>query len=243
MRIKGKDEWLLTRPIAHRGLHDREAPENSMGAFRKAVEADYPMELDVHISRDGELFIMHDGNIRRMTGVDRKCRDLFSEDLDKYRLSGTEYTIPRLKDVLEMVAGRVPVLIEIKNGNRVGRLERVLHEMLQNYPGLVAIESFDPFAIYYMKKLSADYCIGQLSEKFRSNRLPRIVKWGLSTCKMNFLTQPDFIAYDISELPLDFLRRQRKNGIALLGWTVKDRVDEEFAIKQCDNYIFENIRP
>jgi len=239
-----KDSWLLNRPIAHRGLHDktRGIPENSMGAFRAAVEADLPIELDVQITRDGTLFIMHDFNTERVTGVDFETKNLERAMLGDFRLLETEYSIPLFSEVLEMVDGRVPILVEIKSEDfRTGLLEQKVHEMLSAYKGEIAVESFDPLSIRYMRKKNPDYIIGQLSYEFEGkDNIPKPVIWLLKNCRLNFLSHPDFIAYDIKAMPKKFLRPLKKGGNkAIIGWTVRTDEDVRFAERECDNYIFE----
>jgi glycerophosphoryl diester phosphodiesterase len=239
-----KDSWLLTRPIAHRGLHDksRGIPENSMGAFRAAVEANLPIELDVQITRDGSLFIMHDFNTKRVTGVDFETRELELAMLGDFRLLGTEYSIPLFSEVLELVDGRVPILVEIKSEEfRTGLLEQKVYEALSEYSGEVAVESFDPLSIRYMRKKYPGCIIGQLSYDFEGkDDIPRPVIWLLKNCKLNFLSHPDFIAYDIKAMPKKFLKPLKDGGErAIIGWTVRTDDDVEFAERVCDNYIFE----
>lgn len=252
-RIRDADRWLLEQPVAHRGLHDGctaehgrmrfgRVPENSMGAFERAVHEGIPIELDLHLTRDGVIYVMHDANLKRMTGTSKGEKELLSAELGQFHLAGTAYTIPTLAQVLDLVQGRVPLLLEIKNKGMAGPLERTLHRMLQHYTGRVAIESFDPLSIWMMKRLNPSYVTGQLAYPFQHDRLPRFVKWFLRTCRMNPLTGPEFIAYDINALPQPFLDRERKKGIALLGWTVRDTLDRQYAEKYCDNYIFEQIR-
>ena len=253
-RIRGADRWLLEQPIAHRGLHDGctaedgkmrfgRVPENSIGAFARAVKEGIPIELDLHLTEDEVIYVMHDANLKRMTGNEKEEKDLLAADLDQFHLAGTAYTIPTLEQVLTLVQGKVPLLLEIKNKGMAGPLERTLHRMLQHYTGRIAIESFDPLSIWMMKRLNPSYLTGQLAYRFQHDRLPRPVKWFLRTCRMNPLTGPDFIAYDINALPQPFLDRERGKGIALLGWTVRDTLDQQYAERYCDNYIFEQIRP
>ena len=226
-RIKS-DSWILTRPIAHRGLHNIEEgiPENSMGAFQAAVEAGHPMELDVHLTTDGRLFILHDFNTERVCGRNFNVSGMKSDMLGDFRLMGTEYTLPLLDDVLAEVDGRVPVLIEIKSESvHVGPLEEKLHETLQEYTGHVSIESFNALSIRYMRKKNPEYIIGQLSYDFKGkDNIPGPVKRLLENCRLNFLSHPDFIAYDIKNMPRPFLKKMADgNKTALLGWTIRDR--------------------
>lgn len=242
------DSWIITRPVAHRGLHniDEGIPENSLPAFKMAVKSGYPIELDVHQTIEGDLFILHDFNTKRVCGRDVDTADMHTDMLNEFKLHGTEYSIPLFEDVLNVVDGKVPMLIEIKSESlHVGKLEDRLLKMLENYKGDVAFESFNPLSMRYIRKRDESYMRGQLSYEFKGkNDIPRLIKKMLINCKLDFLSMPDFIAYDIDAMPKDFLRViHKKNKIALLGWTVRTEFDRQLAEKECDNYIFEKIRP
>jgi glycerophosphoryl diester phosphodiesterase len=135
-------------PVAHRGLHDNHgpAPENSMAAFRKAVEAGYGIELDVRLTADGQAVVVHDRNLSRVAGLDRNVDDLMWSELRSVRLFGTSEGIPRLADVFRMIGGRVPVVMEIKA--ETGEMARRTCEesiiLLDSYEGDVCMESFHP---------------------------------------------------------------------------------------------------
>ena len=243
-----KDSWMLNRPIAHRGLHDMNIgiPENSLAAFARAVDNGYPIELDVQKTLDSQLFVLHDYNTDRVCGIDFDTKVMQSEMLKDFKLCGTDQSIPLFSDVLELVNGKVPILIEIKSEKPyAGELEFLLHEMLKEYHGEIAIESFNPLSIRYMRKRNPDYIVGQLSYQFEGkDNIPAPVRSLLKSCKLNFLSKPDFIAYDIKAMPQKFLKALKDGGdTALLGWTVRTEENVEFANLECDNYIFENVRP
>ena len=245
-RIKS-DSWILNRPVAHRGLHNIEEgiPENSMGAFQAAVAAGHPIELDVHLTTDGRIFILHDFNTQRVCGRDFNVSGMRSDMLKDFRLMGTEFTLPLLDDVLAEVKGQVPILIEIKSESvHVGPLEEKLHETFKKDKGEVAIESFNPLSIRYMRKKDPEYIIGQLSYDFKGkDNIPGPVRKLLENCRLNFLSHPDFIAYDIKNMPRPFLKTLEDGSkTALLGWTIRTQEDRSFAESHCDNYIFEKLR-
>lgn len=243
-----EDSWIINRPIAHRGLHDLELgiPENSMEAFERAVAQGYPVELDVQKTVDSQLFILHDYNTERACGIDMETSKLHSDMLKDFKLFGTDQSIPLFTDVLEMIDGRVPILIEIKSEKAyAGELEYLLNDILKSYTGEFAVESFDPLSIRYMRKKNPDYIIGQLSYSYEEkDNIPMPIRSLLRKCRLNFLSKPDFIAYDINELPQEFLCTKRKGSdTALLGWTVGTEEDIAKAQKECDNFIFENVKP
>lgn len=207
--------------IAHRGLFNNEKgiPENSIEAFKLAVENDFAIELDVHITLDEEIVVFHDNNIKRMTGVNAIVEDCTFEYLSSLNLINTKYNIPKLKDVLDLIDGKVPLLIEIKNTRRVGKLELKLMEMLTLYNGKYIIESFNPLSLYFIRKRYPRVIIGQLASKN--------------------LVKPNFIAYDINYINERFVNKCHRQGRYLYGWTAKTKKEIENFIKICDGVIFE----
>lgn len=237
--------WLTEYRYAHRGLHGGSVPENSMPAFELAAEKGYGIELDVHLSRDGLPVVFHDDNLERMTGVDKPVSDLTSIELANLSLAGSSEGIPLFSDVLKLVAGRVPILVEIKNTGRAGELEKKTYELLKNYSGRFAVQSFSPFSVRWFKENAHGVLRGQLSARFddMKKHLPAYQIFGLKNLLVNILARPNFISYEINSLPKGVVSRLRKKGIAVLGWTVRSEDEREKAIRYCDTVIFENIRP
>ena len=199
--------WLVERCIAHRGLHNDEFPENSLGAFQNAIVNGYPIELDVHIISDETLVVFHDDSLSRMTGKDGYLKNLTKSDLENYHLADTEYTIPTFEEVLTLIDGKVPLLIEVKNTNKVGALETKLLEMLRAYKGEYAIESFNPYVLEWFKKNAPDILRGQLAGFFKGEKLAFIKRFALKRMVLNKIAKPDFIAYEASRLPNRFVKK------------------------------------
>ena len=151
--------------VAHRGLHaaGKGVPENSLPAFRAAAEAGYAIELDVHRAADGTLVVFHDHDLRRMTGARGTVERMDFRSLRRLRLGGTACTIPLLREVLECVGGRVPLLIELKNGGLPGALERTLVRELAGYRGPVILESFNPLTVWWLRRNAPHLVCGQLA--------------------------------------------------------------------------------
>ena len=142
---------IWDNPIAHRGLHGGDTPENSMLAFEKAVDKGYNIELDVHITTDGVVVVFHDDTLTRVCGVDKNIADCTKAELDTYTLANTSLRIPTLAEVLDMVNGRVEVLVEIKSTDpKVGRLESATHDVIKNYDN-ISIQSFNPMSVKWYK--------------------------------------------------------------------------------------------
>ena len=163
-----KKSGLFTRPIAHRGLHDELTPENSLSAFSRAVKAGFPIELDVRPIDDGSVVVFHDDGIKRMTNRDGYVCKLSKSDLAEIRLAGSDERIPYFSEVLELVDGRVPILIEIKNSNsnKSGELEQAVLDALRRYEGEYAVQSFNPYSMEFFKKNAPQIPRGQLSYVF-----------------------------------------------------------------------------
>lgn len=234
--------WLVETPIAHRGYHDKNIPENSLAAFSKAVEKGYAIELDVQLLADGTVVVFHDDSLSRMTGNDGYIKYLNKEDLKVLKLKGTKEYIPTLEETLKLVDGKVPILIEIKNQYKVGSLEQKVIDMLKDYEGEYAVQSFNPFSLGYIKKHAPNILRGQLSGSFKKSNLSWIKRVLLKKMRFNKkVSQPDFISYEASALPNRFVKKYK--NLPLLAWTVRSKEEYLKVIKYCDNIIFEKFDP
>jgi glycerophosphoryl diester phosphodiesterase len=234
--------WLTKTPIAHRGLHNAALPELSLGAFQNAIDHGYPIEIDVRGIDDGTLIVFHDDKISRMTGVDGYACNLTKDDLARIRLGGTAYGIPTLDEVLALVHGQVPLLIEIKNAGTVGGLEKKLLERLLAYDGEYAVQSFNPYSLGYFADNANHILRGQLSAKVdKASGLSRIKRTALTRMWLNRkVSRPDFISYNAAELPNRFVSKQK---LPTLAWTVRSVAEQEAVAAHCDNIIFELFTP
>ncbi len=232
---------------AHRGLHDNEteAPENSMAAFRKAVEAGYGIELDVQLSKDLVPVIFHDETLKRVCGVDGKVRDYTYEELQRFRLCKSQERIPLLADFLKMVDGRVPLIIEIKAHGRAAEVCAAADELICKYQGAYCIESFDSRAVGWYKKHRPEVIRGQLSSNFRrSERKEDIGMFCVHYLLGNFYCRPDFIAYD-HRYKKNLSRRIACNlfGALSVAWTIRSQKELDAARDSFELFIFEGFRP
>ncbi len=243
----GLDE-LKGWAYAHRGLHDKPfVPENSMTAFRLAVENGYGAELDVHLLKDGGLAVIHDAALKRTTGADGKVEELSLSDLKNYRLEGTRETIPTLRQVLDLFEEKAPLIIELKpeGGNGAALCEAVCKE-LDHYKGVYCLESFDPRCVYWLRKNRPDIIRGQLCQNYwkDSAHLGRVMDLVLTNLLGNFLTRPDFIAYRFGD------RKNPANQLCLtlwgmpgVSWTIRSQEEFEACMQEDLLPIFENFRP
>ncbi|WP_426349680.1 glycerophosphodiester phosphodiesterase [Alloiococcus sp. CFN-8] len=214
---------------AHRGLFNENdgIDENSMEAFRKATEKGFGSELDLHLTKDGKVVVMHDESLKRTAGVDINISDCTLEEIRKHRLKYTGEIIPTFEDVLSLVAGRVPLIIELKTvkGN-YAELTKATLEVLKEYKGKYAIESFDPRVVYWLKNNRPDIIRGQLAENFslQKGTVNPVLGFFLKNLLTSFLTKPDFISYRVEDRNSLSLRASKAiYGVNLAYWTVRDR--------------------
>ncbi len=229
--------------IAHRGYHNinKGIPENSMLSFSKAVRYGYTIELDVRLTKDDKIIVFHDANLKRVCGVNKMVDDLTYEELLDYNLFDTNCKIPLFSDVLKLVNGKVGLLIEIKTGKKGRKLEQKLSEMLDNYNGLFAIQSSNPFSLLWFKKHKRKYVIGVLASDFKDRYDINNIKKNISkTLIFDILLKVDFVSYDVKALPNSYVDK-KKNKKIILGWTVKTKKEYEKYIKYCDNLICDDI--
>ncbi len=240
--------WLTTRAFAHRGLHDKsaDAPENSLPAFEAACQAGYGIELDTQVSRDGAAMVFHDSHLERLTGRDAEFCDLGQDELAALRLEGGNQHMPTLDEVLSLVDGRVPLLIEVKNETfSTGPLESAVAASLKHYSGEFAVISFNPLSVAWFARHRPTLLRGQSASHFPDgfNRLPRLLLIALKYMMFNFLSRPNFIIYDFRGLTHRTPRRARRRGYTLLAYTIKTEADLSHSRQHADNVIFENVRP
>ncbi len=228
--------WLLNKPIAHRGLWNEEIPENSLLAYENAIRHGFPIEIDVHKSKDGVLFVFHDDNLKRMTGDDALLHQRTSAEIKSLFLLGTEQKIPTLKEVLECVDGKVPLLIEIKNQPDASVVDDTI-AMLKEYNGEFAIQSFNPTYIIKCKRLAPHFIRGVLGTGSEGN-LSAFKRFIVKNLSLNFIAKPDFISYDYRNLPL-----KKKTRLPIICWTITSSEDEKWARKYALNVIFEKFIP
>lgn len=244
---KAAPSRLWKTRYAHRGLHDRDntIPENSLPAFSSAVSANYGIELDLNLTTDDQVVVFHDDNLKRICGIDRKIADCSWEELLQYRLSGTEERIPLFSEVLSLVGGRVPFIIEFKNTKRNKALCEKAAALLDTYDGPYCIESFHPGIVAWFRKHRPNVVRGQLAAGRKEyGRLPVWQVILLSSMLTNVSSRPHFAAYRHEDSHRKFkLWLFRRLGGKLVGWTVRDMDDIEWCKRYFDVIIFEYFRP
>jgi len=231
------------RNVAHRGLHtqDKSVPENSMAAFEAACQAGYGIELDVQLTKDGQVVVFHDDDLKRVCGIDARVDSKTLEELEEYRLYDTEQGIPLFAEVLALVAGRSPLIVELKTaGPNNEELCEKTYELLAGYTGEYCIESFDPRIVGWFKKNAPEIVRGQLvcpASGYGENT-GILQSHLMANCLLNFLGRPHFIAYKVGELaPMNKLAIAM--GAKAVCWTSRCLGHEEGN----DTVIFEFYHP
>lgn len=230
------------KAYAHRGLHDDVVPENSLAAFRLAAKKGYGVELDVQMTKDGQLVVFHDGTLKRMTGVDGWLRDYTFEELEEFRLLDTDEKIPLFKDVLE-VLGHTGLVCEIKgdNGNMNYELCEKTWQQLKDYQGSWCMESFSPFLVRWFKENHPQIVRGQLSCHLHKNDGPNaFFCFCMTHLLVNCISRPDFIAYRHKDTAmLGYWCCSHLFHPLLIAWTARGPKEQEEAWKHFDSVIFE----
>lgn len=235
------------RDYAHRGLFDNagEAPENSLAAFAKAVEAGYGIEWDVQLTKDDVPVIFHDATLERMCGIKGNVWDYTLEELKGFQLAESEETIPTLEEALHLVNGRVPLIIEYKLDRVQTRVCELSDKLLREYDGIYCMESFHPLALIWYRKNRPDIMRGQLSEELWKSdaKYRKFQYFALGYLLSNVATRPDFVAYNHKHQ-----KNLSRRTFAFLGglsvcYTVKNQRDYEEAKKHFSMIIFDSFIP
>lgn len=236
------------RHYAHRGLHNKKkgVPENSLKAFSLAVEKGYGIELDVQLTKDRVPIVFHDYDLKRVCGEDIKVADVTYEELRRYRLFETEERIPTFKESLNLVKGRVPLIIELKIPWEAGPTCEAVSKLLKEYKGIYCIESFNPFCLVWYRKNAPKVIRGQLSTDFAKEKIEgsKMQYFILKHLLMNFGTKPDFISYQHTYrrgLSFQICRRLYKS--MTFAWTIKSMEELKACEKDFDCMIFERFQP
>lgn len=224
------NNFLINKLIAHRGIFDNKiVPENSLRAFEKAIRKKYIIELDVHLTKDKKIVVFHDDVLDRMTNKKGKIKTYTMEELSNTKLLNTGYTIPSLKEVLNLVNGKVPLLIEMKYDNKSFELPRLLIKELKDYNGLVAIQSFDPFLVSYFRFHKNNYLRGLLIDRKIASHI-LFLKFGILISKPSFLSVQKSL-YNNKEI------NKYKNKKNIISWTMKSKEDIDKYKDKYDNLI------
>lgn len=225
--------WLRGATFAHRGLHGGGVPENSLAAARAAMARGFGIECDVHKAADGPAVVFHDATLERLTGQPGRLAECTTAQLAALRLAGTDQPVPTLRQWLDCVAGAVPLLIELKapgDGRRIGALCLAVRRELEGYRGAHAVMSFDPRIVRWFRVHSPHTVRGLVISEQDDKALPGRLRRHLAL----WHGRPDFLAYDIRDLPARFPAAQRRRGLPVVTWTVRSPDLLERALAHAD---------
>ena len=234
----GKVGWIGQWTFAHRGLHGEGVPENSAAAARAAVTAGLGIECDIQRSSDAEPMVFHDWDLKRLLGVDGLAQSYSADDLRSMHYPSTDEAPITLSNLLEIVAGKVPLLIEIKSkrGYDVSRTCALVRDTLRTYAGAHAVMSFDPRVSRWFARHSPEVPRGLVVTEENEPGLLGVVPRHVAL----WHARPDFLAYDIRDLPSSFAASQRKRGLPIATWTVRNADQSAIAAIHADAAIAED---
>lgn len=241
--------WLTARPIAHRGLHDEVHGiiENSASAFAAAMRRGYAIECDLQLSSDGEAMVFHDDRLDRLTRETGPVAAARAKDLRKIPLKGTRDHVATLAELLLQVAGRTPLVIELKSHwDGDDRLPHRAVAVLNDYDGSFALMSFDPDMVQAVRDLAPAMPRGIVADRVTDPhwlRLPLAERLSLRNLSHLPRTRPHFLAYDVGGLPSPASRLFRQAGLPVICWTVRDEATRARALNWCDQITFEGFFP
>lgn len=241
--MKPFKQWLY----AHRGLHDNlsDAPENSIKAFRKAMDAGFGIELDIQLTKDDIPVVFHDDTLERICGTNGNVRDYTYEELQQFQLCNSKEHIPRLEEVLELVDGKVPLIVELKVEWTDTSLCPIAGKLLEAYRGQYCVESFNPLAVWWFRKNCPEVVRGQLAEAFlKGEEYKGFLYFVLQHLLMNFLSRPDFVAYNHKHYHMLSRKICHKFfGSIAVAWTIKSKQELVDAKKHFEIFIFDSFLP
>jgi glycerophosphoryl diester phosphodiesterase len=237
--------WLKEDYIAHRGLHQKDlsVPENTISAFRLAIEQGYSIEFDINILKDGHVVVFHDHNLKRCFGIDKSLDQLTYEDIKDLTYKSGDH-IPLLSEVLTFIDGRANLLIELKPQGDVAKLCEAFIKIIDHYKGTFAVFSFHPMVVYYFKKHRPHIIRGQISEYFKDNfEMSKFMKFLMKRLAFNLFTRPDFVSYGIYDMPNKYLDKYKKRGLTIISYAAKSQKEFDFVKTFYDNVVFEYFIP
>lgn len=242
-------DWLVARPIAHRGLHAKSKGiiENTAGAFEAAIKGDYAIECDVQLTADGEAIVFHDDDLDRLTEAKGPVKALTTQALQKVKLQATSDRMQTLAELLEQVDGRATLVIELKSlwdGNDA--LAKRALEVLESYDGPYCLMSFDPDVVSCLRALSPQTMRGIVADRTTDpyyNTLPVAKRYAMRTFAHLAETQPHFVSYYWRELPFEPVTEIRNAGHPVITWTLRSKEEASQALRYCDQITFEGYTP
>ena len=241
-------DWLVARPIAHRGLHNKKTIiENTESAFAVAIKGNYAIECDVQLTADGEAMVFHDHDLDRLTEAKGPVKAHTAEELKRVKLKSTTDRMQTLAELLEQVDGRSSLVIELKSlWDENDALAKRALQVLENYKGACCLMSFDPSLVACLRELSPQTVRGIVADRTTHpyyNALPLVKRYAMRTFSHLAQTQPHFVSYNWRDLPFEPVTEIRKLGHPVISWTVRSKEEASRALRYCDQVTFEGYVP
>lgn len=238
--------WIKNGYFAHRGLHSKDlsVPENTNTAFLKAIEKGFGIEMDVNQLKDGNIVVFHDKNLLRLCGEDIALKDLTYEEIKYYKILKTNEQIHKLEDVLKLINGKAPLLIELKPFGDKDNFCRKFMEIMDTYQGQWAMHSFHPALVSWFRKNRPEIIRGQISEYFEDDsKMKKVTKFLMKHLWINLVSKPDFINYGIHNMPNKYVNRAQKKGVVVIGYAARSQEDFDRISKLYSHPVFEFFEP
>lgn len=233
------DSWITNTPIANRGLYGEDVPENSIAAIKKAMKKGYGVCVDVRALSDGTIIVFHDETLGRLTSTDGFINNCTYADIEDLYLGKTKEKIPTLKQILDTIDGKVPLLVDIRNMDKIG-CEKHVWKVLQNYNGEYAVVSANPYSLEWFKLNAPTVKRGQVSSFYKHSDLPFSVRFSYKRMKLNKdISEPNFIVYKAEDLPNRFVKKYK--NLPLLAYHVNSLEAYEKVKKFVNNVVFEGF--
>lgn len=233
--------WIKNGYFAHRGLHNKDIPENTIAAFLHAVENEFDIELDIRLTKDSQIVVFHDSSLKRLCGENLLIEDSNYQDIKDIKILNTSETIPLLKDVLDLLPKKTEYLIELKPSKNSKKFVSLFLQLLKSRQTKYAIHSFDPRIVNQFKKQDPSIIRGQISSTFPNSK--KISKYILTHLITNLYTNPDFTNYRFEDLPRKKLDKLHKKGHMIVSYVARTQEDLDFVRERYDNAVFEDFIP
>ena len=234
------ESWITTTPIANRGLYNDKIPENSLAAINRAVKQGYGICVDVRALADDTIVVFHDETLGRMTGTDGFINNCTHADIEDLVLNKTTEKIPTLQQVLAAVDGKVPIIVDIRNMDKVS-FEKYVWKILKPYKGEYAVVSVNPYSLEWFKLNAPTVKRGQVSSFFKNTDLPFSLRNAYKKMKFNKdVSEPNFILYRCEDLPNRFVKKFK--DIPLLAYHVKSKEAYDKVKKHVNNVVFDGFQ-
>ncbi len=234
-------KWLKEGYFAHRGLHNKICPENTLLAFKHAVEHNFDLELDIQLTKDNLIVVCHDHTLTRLSGVDIKIGNVTYEELQKYKIRDTNETVPLFTDVLDMLPSSTKLLVELKKSNKNKLLVSLFLDTIKKYNFTYAVLSFDPRIVNLFRKNANDLIRGFIRKEKPTNSI--ILNFFLKVMPVIKVTKPDYIMHKLPDLPNKKVEKLIAKGIPILAYTARSKEELEYVKERYDNAVFEGFIP